>query len=313
MLARLAAERAGLLEQLLGLDQRALTTTSILGDWTVKELLAHIAAWDRWQNGVMRAMVAGEEPDLTAGEDFDTANAAFIAPWRQQSLDAVLAELKAARREWIAWLANLPVEEYFRRRSYGGYDWSFYADPVQVQWQHDAEHAEQIAAWREASGLGGSAGPKAILLAALTAARDDLLAAAGLLPDRVRASRPVCGDWTLKDLLGHIADWERVGVEGLRDMAAGRAPGVEHIDDIDAWNQAHFRARRDQPWETVWADLLATREALLEVLEGMEQAALAPAYPFPWGPQGTPCEWSAVFVRHDRDHAQDLRRQQLDA
>jgi hypothetical protein len=42
-----------------------------------------------------------------------------------------------------------------------------------------------------------------------------------------------------KDVLAHVADWEWVGVEGLRHMAAGQSPQVEHIADIDAWNQAH--------------------------------------------------------------------------
>jgi hypothetical protein len=161
--------------------------------------------------------------------------------------------------------------------------------------------------------LGGSAGPKTVLLAALAAAREDLLAAARLVPSGVRASQPVCGDWTLKDLLGHIADWEGVGVEGLRDMVTGQAPQVEHIDDIEAWNQARFLARCDRQWDSVSDNLHTTRQALLEILRGMEQAALEPSYPFPWGPRGTPYEWIVVFVRHDRDHAQDLRRQQLDA
>ena len=44
LLARLAAERAGLLEQLIGLDETALTGSPILGDWTIKDLRAHIAA-----------------------------------------------------------------------------------------------------------------------------------------------------------------------------------------------------------------------------------------------------------------------------
>jgi hypothetical protein len=47
LLARLAAERADLLEQLIGRDERTLTESLIFGDWTVKDLLAHIAAWDR--------------------------------------------------------------------------------------------------------------------------------------------------------------------------------------------------------------------------------------------------------------------------
>jgi uncharacterized damage-inducible protein DinB len=146
------------------------------------------------------------------------------------------------------------------------------------------------------------------LLAALEAAREELLAAAALVPPEERTSRPVCGAWTLKDLLGHIADWEWYGVQGLRQMAAGQPPDPEPIDSIESWNQAHAEARRDQPWEVVWEDLHAARQAFLEVLEGMSQAAMTRSFPFAWGPKGTPYQWMGVFVRHDREHAQDLRR-----
>jgi hypothetical protein len=89
-------------------------------------------------------------------------------------------------------------------------------------------------------------------------------------------------------------------------MAAGRSPQVEHIADIEAWNQAHYQARRDQPWDGVWADLHAAREALVEVLRGMEQADLARSFHFPWGPEGTAYDWVCVYLTHDREHARDL-------
>jgi hypothetical protein len=95
-------------------------------------------------------------------------------------------------------------------------------------------------------------------------------------------------------------------VEGLRDMAAGRPPQVEHIEDIDAWNQVHCEARRDQPWDDVWSDLRAAREALLEVLEGMGQADLARSFRFPWDPQGTAYDWVCVYLAHDRGHTGDI-------
>jgi uncharacterized damage-inducible protein DinB/predicted RNase H-like HicB family nuclease len=308
LLAHLAAERAGLLEQLIGLDERVLTEVSALDGWTVKDMLAHIAAWDRWEERTMKCMVAGEVPDFTAVQDFDASNAAFVAEWHDRTLAEVLAELQAARADWVAWLESLSEVEFFRRRSYAGWDWSFSVVPLQVQWQHDAEHAAQIAAWRESEGLKGKTGPKAVLLAALAAARDELLTAAALVPSEERASRPVCGEWTLKDVVGHIADWEWFGVDGLCQMAAGQPPRVEHVRDIDAWNQAHAEARRSQPWETVWTDLHAARRALLDVLEEMSQAQLGRSYPFPWGPEGTPYQWIWVYFRHDREHAHGLRQ-----
>jgi predicted RNase H-like HicB family nuclease/uncharacterized damage-inducible protein DinB len=307
LLARLASERAGLLEQLVGLDERALTEVPVVDDWTIKDLLAHIAAWDRWEERSMRAMVAGKEPDLRALHNLDATNVAFVAEWHERNLGKVVGELLAARAGWEAWLLDLPLEEFFRPRQHEGEDWSFYSSPLPVQWRHDAEHAKQIAAWRHAEEPKGEVGPKIVLLAALDAARQELLAAAALVPAGERASRPICGDWTLKHLLGHVADWEWLGAEGLRHMAAGKPPEVEHIEDLDAWNQTHAEARRDEPWGAVWKDLHEARQELLDVLEAVDESGMDQRFPFPWGVEGTPYGWLTVYLAHDREHAQDLR------
>jgi hypothetical protein len=110
-----------------------------------------------------------------------------------------------------------------------------------------------------------------------------------------------------KDVLGHIADWEWLGVEGLRRMAEGKAPQVEHVASIDTWNQIHYEARRDQPWEEVWAALHGARRALTEALGKMSEMNLAQSFPFPWGAEGTASWWVCVYVTHDREHAEGLR------
>ncbi len=311
LLARLAAERAELLEQLIGLDETALSEVPFLDGWTVKDLLAHIAAWDRWELQEMERMAGGEHPDLTTVRDMDSYNAAVVAAWGERALTEVLAELQEARAAWVDWLRALPEEEFSRQRLFEGEDWSF-PGCVEVQWRHDAEHAAQIAVWREAEGLKGKIGPKVVLLAALAAARDELLATIALVSAGERESRLVCGRWTLKDVLGHVADWEWLGVDGLRQMAAGQAPQVEQVEDLDAWNRAHVETRRHQPWEAAWDELHAVRRALLEVLEGMSQTHLERSFPSPWGPDIAPYHWVCVFLSHDREHAQGLRSEEVE-
>jgi hypothetical protein len=107
-------------------------------------------------------------------------------------------------------------------------------------------------------------------------------------------------------VLGHVADWERFAYEGLGMMAAGQAPDVERVDDIEAWNQAHAEARREQPWDVVWQDLTQGRQALMALLGGMEETQLARRFGFPWGVEGTAYDWLGVFVEHDREHAHDF-------
>jgi uncharacterized damage-inducible protein DinB/predicted RNase H-like HicB family nuclease len=313
LLARLAAERAALWEQLLGLDERTLAQTTIAGDWTLLDLLGHITGWERWIDRTLRAMHAGEDPDFTVLHDLDAANAAFVTAWREHAtgatsaaVDEAVTLLLAGRTTLVGWLEALPLEAFFQGRSYEGHNWSFDGIPLRILWEHDEEHAQQIAAWRKTAGLEKATSPKAVLLAALDAAREELLACSALIPVEERASQPLCDAWTLQDVLGHVADWEWLGAEGLEHMAAGREPMVEHVTELDAWNQAHVEARRGQSWETIWDDVHAARRAFRSALERIDQVTLSRKFSTPWGARATPHDWACVYVEHDREHARNL-------
>lgn len=303
LLARLAAGRAELLTVLLELDAGVLTQEPFLGQWTVKDTLAHIAAWDHWEHRQMRRMLGDEPPEDVAVDSF---NALVVAEWRDRPLADVVRELQDARSSWTAWLGDLTDEVFFQSRPFHDWDWAF-PNCLEIQWEHDAEHTAQIAAWREGHGFASGVGPKEVLLAALSAAREELIAVSALVPRQELASRPVCGKWTLKDVMGHLADWEKVGVRGLRLMVQGQPLEIEEIPDIEAWNQEHADARRDQTWEEVQQDLLRTREDLVDAVECLDRAALTRSYVFPWGPEATAYEWIYAFIAHDREHAQSLR------
>jgi len=127
LLACLAAERAELLWQLLDASETTLSESPVFGkgDWTAKDLLAHIAAWDRWEHQVMVAMLAGQQPDLGALEDIDGFNTAAVAQRRDRSLGEVLAEVEDARETWVAWLREVPLDAFFQPRWFQDWDWRF--------------------------------------------------------------------------------------------------------------------------------------------------------------------------------------------
>jgi uncharacterized damage-inducible protein DinB/predicted RNase H-like HicB family nuclease len=306
LLAGLAAARGELLAQLIGLDEKALTQAPLNESWTVKDALAHIAAWDRWCRQELGRMVAGEKPNRAAVRGINAFNARNVAAWREHPLDEVVAELQEARRAWVEWVLEVPEEEFFRRRPVGKWDW-WLPNWIEVFREHEAEdHAAQLATWRK-SQPEAQAGPRSVLLAALEAQREELLAAAAMVPVAERTSRPVCGVWTLKDVLGHIADWEQWCLDRLRAMAAGRPPALEKVTDETGWNRTHAEARRGQAWEQVWADFQGARQALLDVLAGMSRADLGHSFPGVWDAETRPYAWALLSLEHDREHARDIR------
>ncbi len=305
LMARLAAERAALMQQLLGLEHHSLVRGTVAGNWSVKDVLAHVAGRDRWEHRAMVALTAGQALDLSAMRDVAAAHTTFVETWHDRSLDQVLQEMISARAEWTEWLHRVPEEEFFRCR---GEDWDcWFPSCVEVEWTHDAKHGLEIAEWRKAGAKRAAHGPRVVILAALDAAREELMAAVATVPEDQLALRPVCGHWTVRDVVGHIADWEWYGVQEFESAATGRAPRVEPVLDIDLWNEAHVQARLHQPWEEALADLQAARQSLLELVHGMVDATLARPLRFGWGETATPYSVLCEFLEHDREHARVIR------
>ena len=229
-------------------------------------------------------------------------NAAIHAERQDWPLNRVVEALGTARSSFLAALGQLPQEAFSRPRRYPGTGESQTSVEEWTVWRarHDAAHTADLTAWREAT-LERRGGSKVVLLATLAAARQALLSAAALVPPAERASTPVCGIWTLQDLMGHVADWEQVGVEGLRQAIAGRPLGIEPVTDFDPWNQAHAEVRKGQSWDQVWADFHTIRQALVDTLKEMNESDLGLEFSYPWGGGGTACHWVRIFLNHDQE------------
>ncbi len=109
--------------------------------------------------------------------------------------------------------------------------------------------------------------------------------------------RPMIGDWSLKDIIGHVASWEAEVVSALRDVREGRRPALLDFDEerTDAWNRDHAERKRSLTFWSVLEQLKAGRERLLAVVAEFEDAAI--------GEEGrVPNQLLRVVVQHDREH-----------
>lgn len=306
LVAHLAAERARLFWTVLGVDDATLTTQPVAEEWTVKELLAHIGAWDDIHCQRAELTAAGREAELPEIH-LNELNATLFAQHKKLTLAEAVELCVRARARYLTALARIPDQALHRKPAVKGV-WPIRRRTI-WRYRHDAEHIVEWNKWRKRSRLKTGIGPKSLLLAALEAARDDLLATAALVPPDECETRPLVGKWTLKDVMGHVADWEWQCVMGLRDVARGRNPNID-IDsesDTDRVNAAMVKARHGQLWEDVWNDLFAARRALLRILDRMDQETLSRPFVSPWRTDDTAYRWARSWMSHDLEHAAEIR------
>ncbi|MCI0399167.1 MAG: type II toxin-antitoxin system HicB family antitoxin [Chloroflexi bacterium] len=309
LMARLAAERSALAWKLISLDEETLSRRPVFEGYTAKDLLAHVAAWDEFHVNRMKLAAAGREAEI-ASVELDDYNAAIHAERQGWSLDQALDAFMAARRSVLETSAGISDELFHRpvRLPWGDVrsvrQWTVW------RYEHDAGHLADLDNWRKNEQPPRGISPNSVLQAILETGREEMLATAALIPENERETRPVCGVWTLKDVLGHVADWEWYGVEGLRPgQPSGRSLAIDYPGTIQKWNDLHAAARQDHSWKRVWADFVGARAALREILAGLSQEDLARPLPAPWDPKGIVYRWIALWLFHEREHAADLRKE----
>jgi uncharacterized protein (TIGR03083 family) len=144
--------RERLLQSFAGLSDEQMQEPGVCGDWSVRDILAHIAAWDRATTEAYRAMVAGERPaflDLDE-EGIEAFNHEHHQVTLQAGVDEVVTELLASRNEMLEMLRDLDNKTLFAPAPGDTQADLSIAACINVTISHDEEHAEMIEEWREA-------------------------------------------------------------------------------------------------------------------------------------------------------------------
>jgi uncharacterized damage-inducible protein DinB len=153
LLDDLEAARAELLSAIEGLSGEQMIRPGVVGEWSVKDTLAHIVAWDKEVRTVVHAFVTQENPvfdyKISGKRGFAKWNAREVEKRRDLSAVQILAEMEEARRELVELVQGL-TEEQLSREVVPPWRWpKTVRRNVEILAEHDREHAEQIIAWRE--------------------------------------------------------------------------------------------------------------------------------------------------------------------
>ena len=151
ILAALKKRREELLNAIEDLSQEALLESGVVGEWSVKDLLAHISAWEAELIKLLWQVQQGQRPSSAhfSNKSVDELNAIWHQESLSRPLDRVMADFQAVRRQTArrveafsdkdlndsklySWLKDQPLWEWVAGDSY----------------EHEAEHTAQILEWR---------------------------------------------------------------------------------------------------------------------------------------------------------------------
>jgi hypothetical protein len=140
----------------------------------------------------------------------------------------------------------------------------------------------------------------------ITRARGATLALLARIP-RADVERPrTQGEWSIRDVLAHIAAWEEEGARRLDLVARGRADRMvwyETMAEADRFNARAVRAARRTPLPRLLARLARARARLVRALRRLPPPALGdPSHALPV------TTWLREFAwTHERAHRREIR------
>jgi len=115
-------------------------------DWTIRDIIGHLATWDRQVTKSLRAYQEGSEyaiPDMGEGED--DFNQQAVKQQRALTAQQVFAEWDQARVNFKAAVQEIPLEQFPGDLLYPwGDEHGSIPKLVMYMVEHDAEHREEI-------------------------------------------------------------------------------------------------------------------------------------------------------------------------
>ncbi len=149
LLTAIEAGRAELNELWSGVGENALTQRpGPQVDWSVKDLMAHLAYWEQTIADCIRQAMHGESPNWDV--DVDAENARLLALTEGRSLAQVRQDFQTSLEAVRLLLDDLTEEDFSSPERFdwlhGNPAWMTLADN---SFQHYAEHLPDLRRWRE--------------------------------------------------------------------------------------------------------------------------------------------------------------------
>jgi hypothetical protein len=151
-LKRVDDEYRTLLQAIDGLDEAAMSRVWF-GEWGVKDMVAHVAGWEREMSAALERMARGERPTPEGVDysDSDAWNAKFALSMRHIAAPTVVAAWRQTHMNYVKAADAVAADRYGTKED---------GSPMTVNrlletsgYGHYKEHGDQIREWRQKEGL----------------------------------------------------------------------------------------------------------------------------------------------------------------
>jgi hypothetical protein len=157
LLQAMESSRADLLKAIDGLNPTVMQEPGVVGQWSVRDVLAHITRWEAELVRMLFQLKQGRTPDYpTLSEpDIDKINARFHKENLERPLDQVLADFHSVRKQTLRRLSEYTEQELSEPGRYPALKGHPLIEYIAGDtYEHDAEHALQIQEWRDRTKTG---------------------------------------------------------------------------------------------------------------------------------------------------------------
>src|SRR5260370_30538123 len=126
------------------LDEAQLTTPGVIGDWSIKDILAHITAWHHRLLARLHAARYNEEPTISgpnSEEEMDRLNEQFYKENKSRPLADVLGDFRSSYLQIVEAVPAMPEEDLIAPRRLALLDGGSVPQPCACETYHpDAAH-----------------------------------------------------------------------------------------------------------------------------------------------------------------------------
>lgn len=150
LLDRARTSRAAFEQLFTDLTPEQLSVSGVEADWSIKDIIHHVAAWEKLMTQWLIDAKQGSVPDRPAMDGIDALNAEIEALGKAKDPDNILREFHAGWPPAEQAILAMNEDELFRTDFYawrsGSPLWHMVAGNT---FWHYAEHTESITAWRK--------------------------------------------------------------------------------------------------------------------------------------------------------------------